>query len=203
MTARNSFASMRAFRKPTKASASFGRGRTTRLLPVMDDQIASGYVLPPRPEVRHREDPARFQQSPTTEVRRFSDRVEHEIEGLADSCEVLGGVVHRAVRAEGFHEIEMPRRDDRRHLGAIVLRELHRRRANGAGRAVDQDRVAGLEVEFLQTIVRVPGALADDGLVKARACGHGRDRALLGNAQVFRMSAGPIRRHAKDALARL
>ncbi len=41
MTARNWQASMRAFKKSTNGRLSFGRGKTTLLLPVIDDQMAS------------------------------------------------------------------------------------------------------------------------------------------------------------------
>lgn len=46
------------------------------------------------------------------EERRFSDRIQHEIEAHADLREILGGVVDCAIRAEGFNEVQMLLRDD-------------------------------------------------------------------------------------------
>ena len=117
--------------------------------------------------------------------------------------EVLRRVVDCAVSAEGSDEIQVPRRDDRRHLGAIGLRELHCRRADGAGRAVDEDPVARLEAERLQIRVRIPGSLADHGLAEARTRRHGSDRPLFGHAEIFGMRAVDVRRQAEDAIARL
>ena len=82
----------------------------------------------------------------------------------------------------------MLRRDDRRDLGAIGLRELHGRRADGAGGAVDQDAVAGLEAERLQIRVGVQSALANHGLAEAQARRHRRDRRRFGHAEVFGMA---------------
>ncbi len=111
---------------------------TLRLL-VMPDQIMGRDVLAPGPEIRGCEDPFGLQQSPATEIRRLAHCVQHAIEGLADLREVLRGVVDHAISAEGLREVQMPRRNDRRYLGARGLRELHRRRADGAGSAVDED----------------------------------------------------------------
>ena len=81
----------------------------------------------------------------------------------------------------------MARRDDRRHVGTEGLRELDRRRADGAGRAVDEDLVAGLQAEPLQAAMCVLRALAQHGLIEVGARRHRRDRSVFGHAEVLRM----------------
>ena len=105
---------------------------------------------------------ARLQQPAAAEVRRLADRVEDEVEGPAESGEILGGVVDHVVGAQGPGELEMLGGDDRRHLGAVGLGKLDRRGADGAGRAVDEDPLwPGPRPNRAQIGVRVQGALAD------------------------------------------
>ena len=160
-------------------------------------------VLAPWSEIRRCEDPFGLQQSPTTEIRRLAHCVQHTIEGFADLREILRRVVHCAVSAEGSHEVQVPRRDDRRYLGAIGLRELHCRRADGAGRAVDEDPAARFEAERLQIRVRIPGSLAYHGISEARTRRHDSNRPLFGYAEIFSMRTVDVRRHAEDAITRL
>ena len=98
----------------------------------------------------------------------------------------------------------MLRGDDRGHLGPIGFRKLHRRRADGAGGAIDQDFVARPYVEFSKPRVGIESALAGHRFVKVRVCRHDGDWRSLGDADIFRLSAiAPRRAHAEDAIARL
>lgn len=79
----------------------------------------------------------------------------------------------------------MPRRYHSGYVGAVDLRKLHGRRADGARCAVDQDSVAGSKVELLQISVRIPGTLADDHFAKALFSRHDGDSAVCGQAYIL------------------
>jgi len=95
----------------------------------------------------------------------------------------------------------MSARHDRDDLRAAIFGELKRCRADRAGRAVDQDPVAGLQGEMLDDRMGVKGAFADDGLIEAEIRGHLRDRPGFGHAQILRLGAViPERAHPENAV---
>ena len=93
---------------------------------------------------------------------------------------------------------------DRDNLRAAIFGELKRCRADRAGRAIDQDPVAGFQGEMFDDRIGVKGAFADDSLIEAEIRGHLRDRPGFGHAEILRLGAViPGRAHPENAVARL
>src|ERR1700722_4006355 len=62
------------------------------------------YILRPRPAIRGRKDPIRFQYLESSEKRDYSNCIHHEIEGFHDTREIPGVVVDDMVRPEGLEK---------------------------------------------------------------------------------------------------
>ena len=102
-----------------------------------------------RTQLRREVDPARFQQSLASAERALADRIEDDVVRLLVLGEVLGRVVDDSVGAQAPDQFHVVGVADRGHVGAEVLHELDRRRADGAGRAIDEDVLAGWIFAFL------------------------------------------------------
>ena len=131
----------------------------------------------------------------------LADRVEDDVVRLAVLREVLLQVVDDLVGAERAHELDVLRVADRGDVGAEVLGELHSRRPDRPGGAVDEDalpfQIAGLS----QARERERRSVADRrGLVEGHARRHVRERAALPDADELGVRA---RADAEDAVADL
>ena len=182
----------------------FARGTTTRPFPVTFDQSRNSRFCDQGPRSVVAKTPPGLSHRRHRPDAQLSHRVQHEVEAAAELVECVGGVVDRQVGSQRSGQSEVAACHDRGNLGAAILGELKRCRADRAGCAVDQDPVAGFQGEMLDGRICVEGAFADDRLIEAQIRGHVRDRPGFGHAEVFRLGAvipGPA--HSEDAVSGL
>src|ERR687888_647234 len=149
-------------------------------------------VLRQRARVRREVEPAWFQQPPAADERALADRVQDRVVGLRVPGEVLGLVVDHPFGAQALDQLHVLGAADRRHPGAEAGQQLDRRRADGPGRAVDQDGLPAADLGLPDHREGVVRALAAGGrLLVRQARRHGRERVVLGDRQVLGVRAEP------------
>src|SRR5215510_3891210 len=99
----------------------------------------------------------------------LADCVEDDVVRLAVSGEVFLRVVEDPVGSERFHQFEVLRVAHRSDVTAEVVSQLHPGRADGPGRAVDEDHLAFLRICLSQAPEGVESTVANcRGLLKAQ-----------------------------------
>ena len=120
----------------------------------------------------------------------LADRVQNHVVGLVVLGEVLAGVVDDPIRAETRDPVQILPAADGRHGDPEVLQQLDRRRADGSGRAVDEDVLPAGDLrapDLGEGVVRALGA--GRGLRVRHVRRHGRHGAVLRDGQVLGMRA--------------
>jgi hypothetical protein len=132
------------------------------------------------------------------------DQVEDHIEIGGVVLEALGLVVDDDVGAEGAREVDVVGRDGRQHASAFRLGELHGEMADTAGAAMNQYRLAGLQLAVPeQALPRGLSRERDGGSVdmiqrRRLAC----DRLLVKD-DLLGIAAAVDADHAEDLVADL
>jgi hypothetical protein len=81
--------------------------------------------------------------------RTIADVVQDDVVALVALGEIVLRVVDHMVRAERAHELDVARAAYAGDISTVVLRELNRKRAHTARRAVDQDLLSGLDLALV------------------------------------------------------
>ncbi len=131
----------------------------------------------------------------------LADCVEDDVIRQFVLGEVLLQIVDNLVCAERPHELDVLRVADRGDAGTEVLGQLHSRRSDRPGGAVDEDALPLQIASLSQAGERKRRSVAGRrGLLEGHAGRHVRERAALPNADELRVRP---RTDAEDAVADL
>src|SRR5262249_44195286 len=124
---------------------------------------------------------ARLERALAPRVRVLTDGVEDDVVGLAVLREVFGGVVDQMVEPKRSHSLQVLRARHSGDLGPPARGGLTSGRADGAGRAVDEDGLPRLDVRELQALCVETAVGRGRSLLERERRGLGGEKPVRGN----------------------